>query len=61
MHHESTMKNRICQNHITLQLKLKKNSYTNIMQLSFEYYNYYAIIPWKYGVLINKVPRQKIS
>jgi hypothetical protein len=34
------IRNYIYQNHITLQLKLKKNSYTTIMQLSFGYYNY---------------------
>jgi len=39
------MKNRVCRNHVTLQLKLKNNSYTIIVQLSLEYYNYYAIIP----------------
>jgi hypothetical protein len=35
----------ICRNYIALQLVLKKNSYVIIMQLSFGYYNYYAIIP----------------
>jgi hypothetical protein len=38
------MRNHICLNHITLQLKPKKNSYTTIMQLSFGYYNHYATI-----------------
>jgi hypothetical protein len=28
-------------------IKTKKNSYTNVMQLSFGYYNYYAAIPLK--------------
>jgi hypothetical protein len=30
---------KLCKNHITLQLKLKKISYIIIVQLSFEYYN----------------------
>jgi hypothetical protein len=33
------MKDYVCQNHTTLQLKLKKNSYTIIVQLSLRYYN----------------------
>jgi hypothetical protein len=28
-----------------MQPKLKKNSYVTIVQLSFGYYNYYAITP----------------
>jgi hypothetical protein len=39
------MRNCICQNHIILQLKLKKNSYAIVMQLSLGYYNYGATIP----------------
>jgi hypothetical protein len=39
------MRNRIHENHTTLQLKLKNNSYTIIVQLFFGYYNYYATIP----------------
>jgi len=33
------MKNCVHRNHITLQLKLKNNSYTTIVQLSLGYYN----------------------
>jgi hypothetical protein len=33
------MKKHIRRNHTILQLKLKKNSYTTIMQLSIGYYN----------------------
>jgi hypothetical protein len=57
----STMRNRIYRNHTTLQLKLKNNSYTTIIQLSFGYYNYYATILLEIQVLINKFPCQKIS
>jgi hypothetical protein len=39
-----TMRNCVRWNHITLQLKLKKNSYIIVMQLFFEY--------WKYSVII---------
>jgi hypothetical protein len=46
-----TMRNCVCQNHNTLQLKLKKNSYTTIVQLSLS----------KYGIFINKLSFQKIS
>jgi len=42
---QGIMRNRIYQNHTTLQLKSKKNSYTTIVQLSFGYDNYCAIIP----------------
>jgi hypothetical protein len=38
------MKNHVRQNHITLKLKLKKHSYTIVMQLSLGYYNYCATI-----------------
>ncbi len=31
------------------------------MQLSLGNYNYYATIPYKYDVLINKLQRQKID
>jgi len=33
------MKNCVRQNHITLQLEFKNNSYITIVQLSFGYYN----------------------
>jgi hypothetical protein len=46
-----TMRNHVYWNQITLQLKLKKNSYTPIMQLS----------PSKYMVLINCHVRKSIS
>jgi hypothetical protein len=39
------MRNCVHQNHTTQQLKLKKNSYIIIVQLSFRYYNYCATIP----------------
>jgi hypothetical protein len=40
-----TIRNRVRQNHIILQLKLKKQLVYNYMQLSLKYYNYCAIIP----------------
>jgi hypothetical protein len=47
---ECTIRNCVHQYRTTLQLKLKKNSYTTIMQLSF----------WRYWELINKLSCQKI-
>jgi hypothetical protein len=40
-----TLRNHVCRNHTTLQLKFLKNSYTTVLQLSLGYYNYYVIIP----------------
>ncbi len=48
---ECTIRNCVHRNHTALQLKLKKNSYTIIMQLSL----------WKHWELINKLSCQKIN
>jgi hypothetical protein len=45
------MKNHVCQNHITMQLKPKKNLI----------YNYCAIIPLEIQGINTKLPCQKIN
>jgi len=56
-----TMKNFVCKDHITLQLKFKNHSSTTMLQLHLSNCNSYATTFYKYNDLINKFPHQKMS
>ncbi len=55
------MRNHVCEEHTTLQLEIKTQSNTIVLQLSPPKCNSYVITLFKYNDLINKIPRLKIN